>query len=103
MAVNLTAGAISKLLTNEHTVREPVVQVIDIKCTETRIEVKSNGVLKNKTRYRIVLSDGSVCIGGFISNNINEMIGSNQLQKGSVVQLSNFSSITDNFSSNTTL
>ncbi|PWA73086.1 Nucleic acid-binding, OB-fold [Artemisia annua] len=102
MAVNLTPGAISKLLTNEHTVREPVVQVIDIKCLDTRTVVKSNGVAKKKARYSIVLSDGSVCIDGFITlfdKKISEMISSNKLQKGSLVQLTKFSSITDNFSS----
>ncbi|PWA73085.1 hypothetical protein CTI12_AA261400 [Artemisia annua] len=97
MADNLTPGAISMLLTGKHTVMEPVVQVIKIKCTQTRTEVKSNGVVEKKKSYDITLSDGLVRKGVGINEKINEMIISNQLQKGSVVQLTEFSSSIDDF------
>ncbi|GKB46629.1 replication protein A 70 kDa DNA-binding subunit A-like protein, partial [Tanacetum coccineum] len=95
MAVNLSPGAISILLSgNYETVMKPVVQVLDIKCTHTQTEIKGNRVEKIELYDKIIISDGSVCEDVYIDYKIDEMIRSKQLQKGSIVQLTQFSSHT---------
>ncbi|GJW41570.1 L10-interacting MYB domain-containing protein-like protein [Tanacetum coccineum] len=95
MAVNLSPGAISILLSgNYETVMKPVVQVLDIKCMNTQTEIKGNRVEKIELYDKIIVSDGSVCEDVYINYKIDEMIRSEQLQKGSIVQLTQFSSNT---------
>ncbi|GKD37068.1 replication protein A 70 kDa DNA-binding subunit A-like protein [Tanacetum coccineum] len=91
--VDLTPGAISMLLSGNQTVTKPVVQVIDIKYSQTLTQVKGDRVEKMEF-YKIILSDGSVCEDVIIYDKIAEMIRSKQLQKGSIVQLTQFSSST---------
>nr|GEU49614.1 nucleic acid-binding, OB-fold [Tanacetum cinerariifolium] len=88
----LLLGAISMVLSGRYTVMfKPVVQVIEIKCRHTQTKVEGNRVEK-KEFYDIILSDGSVCKNVTIDCKIDEMIRSKQLQKGSIVQLTQFSS-----------
>ncbi|GJW00717.1 nucleic acid-binding, OB-fold protein [Tanacetum coccineum] len=67
--------------------------VIDIKYSQTLTQVIGDRVEK-KEFYKIILSDGSVCKDVIIYDKIAEMIRSKQLQKGSIVQLTRFSSNT---------
>nr|GFC70831.1 replication protein A 70 kDa DNA-binding subunit A-like [Tanacetum cinerariifolium] len=99
MAVDLTPGAISMLLTGNQTVMKPIVQVIDIKCGETQTQVKGNRVEKIEFYDGIILSDGSVCEDVMVDYRIDKMIRSKKLQKGSIVRLTQFSSHTDTFGS----
>ncbi|PWA88629.1 hypothetical protein CTI12_AA118640 [Artemisia annua] len=83
MGVNLTPGAITKIMTDKcsSTDLKPVVQVTDI--LSGRISTKND-----KQCYRkIVLSDGSSSHFGCIADDI---CISNKLQKGSIVQLTKF-------------
>ncbi|GJZ96291.1 L10-interacting MYB domain-containing protein-like protein [Tanacetum coccineum] len=96
MAINLSPGAISILLSgNYETVMKPVVQVIDIRCSQTQTEVKGNRVEKIELYDKIIVSDGSVCEDVYIDYKIDEMIRSKQLQKGSIVQLTHYISVDD--------
>ncbi|GJZ52939.1 replication protein A 70 kDa DNA-binding subunit A-like protein [Tanacetum coccineum] len=100
MAVNLSPGAISILLSgNYETVMKPVVQVIDIRCSQTQTQVKGNRVEKMELYDGIIISDGSVCEDVMIDYKIEKMLRSKKLQKGSIVQLTQFSSNTDTLGS----
>ncbi|GJU86517.1 replication protein A 70 kDa DNA-binding subunit A-like protein [Tanacetum coccineum] len=92
--INLTPGAISKLLTGDHEIhlRLPVVQVIDIKRIGNQIKVVRDGVEK-KECYKIVFSDGSTFDDDVdIGDEINELVRTKQLEKGSIVQLTHYCS-----------
>ena len=83
MGVNLTPGAITKIMTDKcsSTDLKPVVQVTDI--LSGRISTQND-----KQCYRkIVLSDGSSSHFGGIADDI---FISNKVQKGSIVQLTKF-------------
>ena len=45
---------------------------------------------EKKERYFVELSDGLITVGGMIGAHFNELVTSNQLRKGSVVQLNEF-------------
>ncbi|PWA88630.1 hypothetical protein CTI12_AA118650 [Artemisia annua] len=78
MGVNLTSGAISKIVTGKCT-EKPVVQVMNI----GRLTI----TIDNKQWYTVWLSDGSFWQFGLIADDI---FISNKLQKGSIVLLTNF-------------
>ncbi|KAL7599252.1 hypothetical protein Lser_V15G22809 [Lactuca serriola] len=89
MAVNLTSGAISILTTGESKDLKPVLQVTDIRLIRTQNPTGGGGE-NNGDRYRVQLSDGSFHQQGMLATQRNELVTSQQLQKGSVVQLTEF-------------
>ncbi|GKC50266.1 replication protein A 70 kDa DNA-binding subunit A-like protein [Tanacetum coccineum] len=84
----MAVGALSKRISGTYDMN-PVVQVIDIKSILSRIEVKGDKV-ENKVIYDVVLSDGLICEECQIYSGLNELIRSNKMQQGSIVQLTNF-------------
>lgn len=86
MAVNLTQGAISILSSDDWKQDDlkPMLQVTDVRIVRTQ----TGG--ENKDRYRLMLSDGMYCQQGMLATQLNDLVVSQQLQKGSVVQLMDF-------------
>ncbi|KAI3812507.1 hypothetical protein L1987_17217 [Smallanthus sonchifolius] len=78
MAVKLTEGAISVISSGKWQVTDakPVIQVFDIRTV--------------KERYRLLLSDGSFHQQGMLATQLNDLVRSQQLQRGSIVQLNDF-------------
>ena len=62
---------------------KPVLQVSDIRLVNTQ---QSSG----NERFRILLSDGCHLQQGMLATQRNELVKSGRLQKGSVVQLTQF-------------
>ncbi|KAI3728253.1 hypothetical protein L6452_16886 [Arctium lappa] len=89
MAIKLTEGAISLLSTGRWETPEvkPVLQVVDIRTVQG--QNPPAGVEKQE-RYRLLLSDGSFHQQGMLATQRNDLVRSQQLQKGSVVQLTEF-------------
>ncbi|KAM7490917.1 hypothetical protein LguiA_033838 [Lonicera macranthoides] len=87
MAVNLTDGAIALLSSGEATNTDvkPVLQVVDIRAVNT-----SNHQNNSNERFRLLLSDGSYLQQGMLATQRNDLVRSERLQKGSVVQLTQF-------------
>ncbi|XP_059640341.1 replication protein A 70 kDa DNA-binding subunit A-like [Cornus florida] len=85
MAINLTDGAIAILSSGEAqgTDVKPVLQVADIRLVNTQHQ-------SNNERYRILLSDGLHLQQGMLATQKNDLVRSQKLQKGSVVQLTQF-------------
>eukprot|EP01018_Ginkgo_biloba_P018078 Gb_20429 [translate_table: standard] len=81
MAGNLTANAIIALNNGDVDLR-PVVQVLEIKQIAT--------AQSKQERYRMVLSDGSHLQQAMLATQLNELVRAGQLQKGSVVQLTEY-------------
>ncbi|XP_057963639.1 replication protein A 70 kDa DNA-binding subunit A-like [Malania oleifera] len=85
MAVNLTEGGI-EILANQDaqaTDVKPVLQVADIRLVNTQQP-------STKERYRLLLSDGNHLMQGMLTTEKNELVKAGKLQKGSVVQLTQF-------------
>ncbi|XP_075522665.1 replication protein A 70 kDa DNA-binding subunit A-like isoform X1 [Primulina tabacum] len=84
--INLTEGAIALLSSGEAqgTDVKPVLQVADIRLVNTQNQNNNN------ERYRILLSDGEFTQQGMLATQRNELIRSEMLQKGSIVQLTQF-------------
>ncbi|XP_040986681.1 replication protein A 70 kDa DNA-binding subunit A-like [Juglans microcarpa x Juglans regia] len=87
MAINLTEGAIMMMCRGELKAEEvkPVLQVIDVKQVSTQAQQHSN-----TERYRVLLSDGSHHQQGMLATQMNALVKEGKLQKGSVVQLTQF-------------
>jgi len=84
MAGSLTPGAIKEICgANCSSSLKPVLQVIDLKLVQSQ---QAN----NTERYRLVLSDGSFYQQGMLATQMNELVHSAKLQKGSVVRLTQF-------------
>lgn len=62
----------------------PVLQVADIRLVNTQQQSSGN------ERFRILLSDGCHLQQGMLATQRNELVKSGRLQKGSVVQLTQF-------------
>lgn len=62
---------------------KPVLQVIDLKLVQSKQHSATE-------RYRVMLSDGSHYQQGMLATQMNELVSSGRLQKGSVVKLSQF-------------
>ncbi|XVF52126.1 hypothetical protein PTKIN_Ptkin04bG0239700 [Pterospermum kingtungense] len=91
MEVNLTAGAVSRIINREVTTErelKPVLQVIELK--EVQTTSKNPQEPKKSERYRLLLSDGSLTQQGMLATNKNELVKSSVLQVGSVVQLTQY-------------
>ncbi|XP_071730502.1 replication protein A 70 kDa DNA-binding subunit C-like [Rutidosis leptorrhynchoides] len=88
MAVNLTFGAISILSSSEWPSYgiKPVLQVIDVRTLQTQ----SGGGGEGTERYRVLLSDGMYYQQGMLATQKNDLARFNQLQKGSIIRLTEF-------------
>ncbi|XP_076936320.1 replication protein A 70 kDa DNA-binding subunit A-like [Bidens hawaiensis] len=87
MAINLTANAIPMLYSGDYPDLKPVVQITDIRIVQTQTNTVEG---ENKERYRFVLSDGTYYQQGMLATQLNDLVRSQQLLKGSVVQLTDF-------------
>ncbi|KAI7725592.1 hypothetical protein M8C21_019268 [Ambrosia artemisiifolia] len=85
MAINLTAGAIPLLSSGEQPPDDlkPVLQVTEIKLFNTQSE--------SKERYRFSLSDGTYSQQGMLATQLNDRVKSQQVHKGSIVHLTEYS------------
>ncbi|XP_071702336.1 replication protein A 70 kDa DNA-binding subunit A-like [Rutidosis leptorrhynchoides] len=83
----LTNGAF-KLMFDGNTELKPTVQVIDLRLIRTQNSDAGIGTggVKNE-RYRLMLSDGLIHKPGMLASQYNDLVRSQQLQIGSVVQL----------------
>ncbi|OIT31504.1 replication protein a 70 kda dna-binding subunit c [Nicotiana attenuata] len=84
--INLTEGAIA-ILTNREAHAEdfkPVLQITDIRLVNTQNQNNNN------ERYRILLSDGEFLQQGMLATQKNDLIRSQQIQKGSIIQMNQF-------------
>ncbi|KAK9052770.1 hypothetical protein SSX86_029400 [Deinandra increscens subsp. villosa] len=85
MALKLTKGALSLISTGnwQATDMKPVLQVLQIRRVQTTTE--------NQERYRLVLSDGSIDEkDAMLATNLSFLVRSQQLQRGSILQLNEF-------------
>lgn len=83
MAINLTEGAIASLSSGESSADfHPILQVTDLRLVNTANQ--------SQERYRLVLSDGAHFQQGMLATQKNELVRSQSLQKGSVIQLTQF-------------
>ncbi|KAL3613777.1 hypothetical protein CASFOL_041851 [Castilleja foliolosa] len=80
--INLTEGAIMMLSSGDGTDLKPVVQIAEIRLVNT-----SN---QNNERYRVLISDGVFMQQGMLATQHNDLVRSEKLQKGSVIQLKQF-------------
>eukprot|EP00249_Psilotum_nudum_P017754 c26474_g2_i1 orf=422-2932(+) len=78
MAASLTPNAILSLNSGNVDLR-PLVQVLDIRQIGTAQSVQE--------RYRLVLSDGNYVQQAMLATQLNELVKSGQVQKGTIVQL----------------
>ncbi|KAF9626123.1 hypothetical protein IFM89_030970 [Coptis chinensis] len=88
--INLTNNAIAMICNGELQAEEdmkPVLQVYDIK-------LLSAGQQSSNERYRMLLSDGLHSQQSMLATQLNHLIHSGKLQKGSIVRLSQFVSQT---------
>ncbi|KAL0312359.1 UNVERIFIED_CONTAM: Replication protein A DNA-binding subunit E [Sesamum radiatum] len=83
--INLTEGAIAMLSNGDAqgTDIKPVLQVADIRLVNTQNQ-------NNNERYRLLLSDGVFTQQGMLATQRNDLVRSEKLQKGSIVQLTQF-------------
>ncbi|KAG6596695.1 replication protein A 70 kDa DNA-binding subunit A [Cucurbita moschata] len=81
----LTEGAVMMICKRESTAEtfQPVVQVIDLKLVNTAQQSGSE-------RYRLLLSDGTHYQQGMLGTQLNGLVKSGKLQKGSIVQLKQY-------------
>ncbi|KAK9144163.1 hypothetical protein Sjap_004066 [Stephania japonica] len=84
MAVNLTSNAIEMICNGEFQGDDvkPVVQVADIKLVTTGQQ--------STERYRMLLSDGAHLQQGMLATQLNGLVQAGKVQKGSVIQMSQF-------------
>ncbi|KAJ3699164.1 hypothetical protein LUZ61_002869 [Rhynchospora tenuis] len=75
MPIQLTRGAISAIYNGDVEVK-PVVEVVDVKI-----------VSPTQGRYGAMVTDGSETKQALLASQLNELVRSNQLKKGSIVQL----------------
>lgn len=98
MGVNLTQGAVSRILSREVSSEvdmEPVLQVTELKEVQTANRTQQNEQnqqpeQQKTVRYRMILSDGSYTQQGMLATPKNELVTSSRLMVGSVVQLTKF-------------
>ena len=82
----LTNGAVLDLLneTREASVFHPTMQILDIR----KIGGSANGA--GGDRYRVIISDGRHFAQSMVTTQLNELIETNQLQKYSIVKLTEY-------------
>ncbi|KAL4564981.1 hypothetical protein LXL04_029061 [Taraxacum kok-saghyz] len=91
MAINLTAGAISLLTSGEWQKMDlkPVLQLMDLRMVQTQ-NTTGGGANNKGDKYRVLLSDGSFHQQGMLATQLNDLVTSQKMQKGSIVQLNQF-------------
>ncbi|XWS62261.1 hypothetical protein CRYUN_Cryun07bG0195000 [Craigia yunnanensis] len=95
MEVNLTGGAVARIINREVTTErelKPVLQVIELKEVQTTSKnpQQQQQEPKKSERFRLLLSDGSLTQQGMLATNKNELVKSSKLQIGSIVQLTQY-------------
>lgn len=88
-AITLTEGAIATLSSgewNQNPDLKPVLQVLDVR----KVNAQNPSGSTATDRYRLLLSDGTHSQQGMLATQRNELVLSNRLQKGSIVQLTQF-------------
>ncbi|KAL4346267.1 hypothetical protein GQ457_17G019590 [Hibiscus cannabinus] len=95
MEVNLTAGAVSRIISREVSTErdlKPLLQVIELKEVQTTSKnpQQQQQEPRKSERYRLLLSDGSLTQQGMLATSKNELVKSSKLQVGSVVQLTQY-------------
>ncbi|PWA85357.1 Nucleic acid-binding, OB-fold [Artemisia annua] len=80
MSIKLTENVITGIKNGEVDVQnvQPVLQVADIRLIDL------------KDRYRILLTDGVDTLNGMLGSQLNHLVRSEQVQKGSVIRLKQF-------------
>ncbi|GFZ16330.1 replication factor-A protein 1-like protein [Actinidia rufa] len=89
MAVNLTEGVIAMLSNGDAQGAadlKPVLQVADLRL----VNAQNPNPNPSNERYRILLSDGVHLQQGMLATQKNDLIRTHSLQKGSIVQLTQF-------------
>ncbi|KAK4490845.1 hypothetical protein RD792_001560 [Penstemon davidsonii] len=82
--MNLTEGSIAMFSSGSDVGDiQPVLQVADVRLVSTQ-NPSSN------ERYRILLSDGSFTQQGMLATQLNDLVRSQKLQKGSIIKLKQF-------------
>ncbi|CAH1415012.1 unnamed protein product [Lactuca virosa] len=91
MAVQLTEGAIAMLSSGKWQPADvkPMLQVIELRAVPSQTSSAVSGGEKQE-RYRIMLSDGLFFQQAMVVAQLNELVRSQQMQKGSVVQLKEY-------------
>ncbi|KAL5724642.1 hypothetical protein ACHQM5_007874 [Ranunculus cassubicifolius] len=90
MAIYLTPNAI-EMICDPRGVPEdlyPTLQVTDVKLLSAG--QNNNGNNPDKQRYRVLLSDGVHLQQGMLATQLNDLVSQKRLQKGSIVELSEF-------------
>ena len=95
MEVNLTGGAVARIINREVSSEKelkPVLQVIELKevLTTSKNPQQQQQESKKSERFRLLLSDGSLTQQGMLATNKNELVKSSKLQVGSIVQLAQY-------------
>ncbi|CAI9275054.1 unnamed protein product [Lactuca saligna] len=90
MAVQLTEGAIEMISSGKWQPADvkPVLQVIELRAVPSQTADVSGG--EKQERYRLMLSDGLFFQQAMLATQRNELVKSQQMQKGSVVQLKEY-------------
>lgn len=91
MAVQLTEGAIEMLSSGKWQPADvkPVLQVIELRAVPSQNSSAVSGGEKQE-RYRLMLSDGLFFQQAMLATQRNELVKSQQMQRGSVVQLKEY-------------
>lgn len=97
MEVNLTGGAVARIINREVSTEKdlkPLLQVIELKEVQTTSknpqQQQQQQEPKKSERYRLLLSDGSLTQQGMLATSKNELVKSSKLQIGSVIQLTQY-------------
>ncbi|TYG42258.1 hypothetical protein ES288_D12G242000v1 [Gossypium darwinii] len=99
MEVNLTGGAVARIINREVSTErdlKPLLQVIELKEVQTtsknpqQQQQQQQQEPKKSERYRLLLSDGSLTQQGMLATSKNELVKSSKLQIGSVIQLTQY-------------
>ncbi|XP_065877693.1 replication protein A 70 kDa DNA-binding subunit A-like [Euphorbia lathyris] len=78
--VNLTEGAIAKIMSGATAELKPVLQVTELKQVQTKQPQQSD-------RFRLILSDGTHLQQAMLGTQINHLVKDRNLRTGSIVQL----------------
>lgn len=84
--INLTEGAVEMLSIGEGHPEEfkPVLQITDVRLVNTQNQTNNN------ERYRLLLSDGTHIQQGMLATQKNDLIRSQQIRKGTIIQMNEF-------------
>lgn len=89
MAVNLTAGAIAKMLNGEVTSEKdmmPVLQVKQLKMIHSKLHQNQ----ESNNQYKVSLSDGMLVQQGTFNTSLNSFVIRGNIQVGSILELTQY-------------